>query len=133
MKYTECRLTDELFTFVAHDGFERMWNVSAIQRAVVENRLEPRDRLMLGITDDMANHIAKFNGIEAHHLSSIDDERLKVPVMCLELPKGTHIMIDGNHRVVAAHRRGIQALPAMMFTLGMLKPYEVEGIHRRVE
>ena len=128
MKTLECRLTDELFSFASHDGFERTWNASAIQRAVMENRLEPRDRFMIDITDDLANHIAQFNGIESHHLPTIDEERLKVPVMCLELPEGTHIMIDGNHRVVVAHKRGIKALPAMMFELQALKPYELEDL-----
>lgn len=132
MKVFECRLTDELFSFIGDDGFTRIWNASEVARAVMEGRLEPKDRFKLDLTDELVAHVAAFNGVEAYHLPTIDEDRLQTPVMCVELPEGTHIIIDGNHRVVVAHKRGLKTLPALMFTQASIEPYEVEGLPPKV-
>lgn len=131
MNVFECGLTDQIFSFFGDDGCEYHWNASKIIEALNNDKLTPLARLSIDITDDIYEHVSKKNGIEAHHLVTIDEERLKVPVLFVEFPgkpDPTHVLIDGNHRLVAAYHRGLRKLPAVAFALEDLKPYEVQGI-----
>lgn len=129
MNARDCDLTDQIFSFFGSDGGEFHWNISKILEAVATDKLKPLSCFPLEITEDIYNHVSNNNGIEGYHLVTIDEERLKDPVLFVEFPGGpspTHVLIDGNHRLVAAYRRGLRKLPTKAFELHQLKPYQVE-------
>ena len=131
MKVLECGLTDQIFSFFGEDGSEYHWNASKIIEAMNNDRLEPMLRVETDITDDIYEHVSKKNGIEEHHLVTIDEARLEVPVILVEFPGNppTHVLIDGNHRLVARYRRGLRKISTAVFSKAQLVPFQIEDMN----
>lgn len=131
MKVLECGLTDQIFSFFGEDGCEYHWNASKIIEALNNDKLTPLARLYLDITDEIYEHVSKKNGIEEHHLVTIDEARLEVPVILVEFPGNppTHVLIDGNHRLVARYRRGLRNIKTAVFSKAQLVPFQIEDMN----
>ncbi len=135
MKFSECGLTDEIFSFVSEStGQEFHWNTTKVQEALAAGTIEPVAHMYLDITDADYLHISLHNGIEEDHLINISPERLKIPVIFVEFPPDehdpdpSHVLIDGNHRLVKTYREGKRRIGAVIFDVETLKPFLVEDI-----
>lgn len=128
MKVSECGLIDQIFSFITDEGKEYHWNTTKVQQALDAGRLTRPDVIPLPITQDLYEHVRTHNGIESSHLTKVTDERLGVPVFFVEFPdepEPSHVLADGNHRLVAAYERGRRDIPAYIFTLKEMQPFEV--------
>ena len=90
--------------------------------------------MYLDITDADYLHISLHNGIEEDHLINISPERLKIPVIFVEFPPDdhdpdpSHVLIDGNHRLVKTYRDGKRRIGSVIFDVETLKPFLVEDM-----
>ena len=134
MKSSECDKYDKVFTFRADSGETYHWNATKIADAFTAGRLEPVCHMYLDITEADYLHICLNNGIEEDHLINISPERLKIPVIFVEFPPDehdpdpSHVLIDGNHRLVKTYREGKRRIGAVIFDVETLKPFLVEDI-----
>lgn len=117
----------ETFSFKGHDGRDYHWLVTLVQLAVVERALSPK-RLRLAITDELYEIVLRCNGVDESVLPNISEDRLRVPVLVVAMPEGTHVLIDGSHRLVESYRRGRREINAFEFTLEQLEPYELRNL-----
>jgi len=101
----------ETFRWNDGDGSQWLFNVSAIN-AHIDAHPEQWEPIDLGIDYDLYAHCAK-NGVEQWKLDRIDAATCR-PVLAAERGDGSHILIDGNHRVVARWRAGFAEIPAYM-------------------
>ncbi len=134
MKSSECDKHDEVFTFRALTGETYHWNATKIAAAFAAGRIEPVCHMYLDITEADYLHVCLNNGIEEDHLLTITPERLRLPVLFAEFPAAegeeypSHVLIDGNHRLVQTYRNGGRRIPAVVFAVEDLKPYLVEDL-----
>lgn len=61
-----------------------------------------------------------FSRINESHLGSVD---LSLPVILAEISPGSYNLIDGNHRVLKAHRLGIETIHAYKLTAHQHIPF----------
>lgn len=103
------RATDQVFTHESLDDskFQRSWNVGAIMRVLMDmfeqGQIEP---IWVQIDAGFIPCCWKDRGIEKHRLARLTPDALKVPVLFMAEPDGTHLMLDGTHRYVYAHTIG---------------------------
>jgi hypothetical protein len=134
MKSSECDKYDEVFTFRADSGETYHWNATKIADAFEAGRLEPVCHMYLDITEADYLHVCLNNGIEEDHLLTITPERLRLPVFFAEFPAAegeehpSHVLFDGNHRLVQTYRKGGRRIAAVIFAVGDLTPYLVEDL-----
>lgn len=135
MRFAECSLHDEIFSWVSETTAQQFhWNTTKIQEALAAGTIEPVCHMYLDITDADYLHVSLKNGIEEDHLIDISPERLKVPVIFVEFPpdehdpEPSHVLIDGNHRLVKTYRNGGRRIGAVVFDVEILKPYLVEDM-----
>ena len=134
MKHTECDRLDEVFTFHADSGETYHWNATKIAEAFAAGAIEPLCNMYLDITEADYLHVCLNNGIEEDHLLTITPERLNMPVLFAEFPAAegeeypSHVLFDGNHRLVQTYRNGGRRISAVVFAVEDLKPYLVEDL-----
>lgn len=132
MKHTECDSLDEVFTFQSDAGATYHWNATKIANAFASGKIEPLCHMYLDITEADYLHICLNNGIEEDHLLTITPERLRLPVFFAEFPAAegeehpSHVLFDGNHRLVQTYRNGGRRIGAVVFDVAVLTPYLVE-------
>ncbi len=134
MKSSECSKYDEVFTFRALTGETYHWNATKIAEAFAAGAIEPLCNMYLDITEADYLHVCLNNGIEEDHLLTITPERLRLPVLFAEFPAAegeeypSHVLIDGNHRLVQTYRNGGRRISAVVFAVEDLTPYLVEDL-----
>lgn len=134
MKSSECDKQDEVFTFRADSGETYHWNATKIADAFAAGLIEPVCHMYLDITEADYVHICLNNGIEEDHLLTITPERLRLPVLFAEFPAAegeehpSHVLFDGNHRLVQTYRNGGRRIAAVIFAVEDLTPYLVEDL-----
>lgn len=134
MKVAECGPKDELFSFIADTGEEYHWNATQIVAAFEAGTIEPVANMYLDITEADYIHVSLKNGIEEDHLIHITPERLRVPVVFVEFPEKvpdegpSHVLIDGNHRLVQTYRNGGRRIAAIIFEFDTVAPFLIEDM-----
>lgn len=134
MRSSECDTHDEVFTFRAVSGETYHWNATKIADAFAAGRIEPVCHMYLDITEADYVHVCLNNGIEEEHLLTITPERLRLPVLFAEFPVAegeehpSHVLFDGNHRLVQTYRNGGRRIAAVIFAVEDLTPYLVEDL-----
>ncbi len=134
MRSSECDTHDEVFTFRADSGETYHWNVTKIADAFAAGRIEPVCHMYLDITEADYVHVCLNNGIEEEHLLTVTPERLRLPVLFAEFPVAegeehpSHVLFDGNHRLVQTYRNGGRRVAAVIFAVEDLTPYLVEDL-----
>lgn len=90
-------------TLVLHVATDRLAKYLAAARSV--KAVEITDQLL---------HVARWkNGVEPQQLAALAAAPLSmVPAILLDMGDGTHVLADGNHRVLDWHRRGMVRFPA---------------------
>lgn len=137
MKLADCGPRDEIFSFATEDGTTHYhWNVTKIIAAIFDGNLEALAYTYLDITQADYIHVCLSNGIEEDHLLRIPPERMKVPIIYAEFPPGdgeehpSHVLLDGNHRLVQTYRDGGRKIGAAIFDHEALKPFLVDDLMR---
>jgi hypothetical protein len=119
---------DQVFTFTAFDTNETVHvNVSKLSRALHENDV-PKARFgMMVLYEELHQMILKQQGIERDHLDSIPlDDVAFEPAIVVEDKNNTHIIVDGNHKIVKAYEIGLRRRPAFFVPRESLTPFLYE-------
>ena len=118
--------------------FTHIDDVTGIQIDVAIDRLNAhiRARCIKGLFDpvpiNVEHHIAEYfinnRGIEPHRLKRIRSEDFLNPILFATTPKGTHLLLDGHHRYVAAAMAGKATLPAFVVPERVWRKFLIEGM-----
>jgi hypothetical protein len=102
----ECGPADQVFTFNKRGGKTMTFCVSRLEamHAAGQGEWEDWD---VPIREDDARMIARDRGIERHRLDTMPESRIDVPGLGVREQDGGLVMVDGNHRYLARHRRGL--------------------------
>jgi hypothetical protein len=114
----------EVFSFTDTDGSVRHWNVTAIQQAVMDGSLREFEMTNVYVTPECAA-AAMRGGVEEARIQTAAT-RLLVPILVVIDHDGAAIIIDGNHRVIAAQRKGDDTVRALIFQISALRAYEID-------
>ena len=111
MKIRDCQRTDQTFTHIDtdFDGKVRHFNTTALAEWALCTGQEVHE---IEVEADKAEWISKNHGVEQAKLTAITATTLNDPILFACWPDGTHLLIDGNHRYVAAAALGRKSLPA---------------------
>lgn len=116
---------DEMFTWSPHDG-----PVLHFATTRLVDYLESTKAPVIEVELDqaLADHCVHKHGVGPGHLPRITPGRLKEPCVLLAWPDGTHVVADGNHRVVARHLLGLPTFPAWMVEERVWRRFTIEGV-----
>ena len=110
--------TDETFVFREDSTGDMLYfGISAMERFAKKyaGRCEQCQMMKAPITGELIRIINERAGIERAHLDRMPDERLRDPVMGVEWDDGTVTIVDGNHRLMKLHQRGIALVNMYLF------------------
>lgn len=136
MKKADCGLHDQIFSFVAEGTGEHYhWNITKARDAFTAGELTPVANMYLDIAEADYIHVCLHNGIEEDHLLNITQEQLRIPLLLAEFPPAeatngepSHVVIDGNHRLVQTYRLGGRRMAALIFDVADLAPFLVDEL-----
>jgi hypothetical protein len=94
-------------------GIERCFSVDHMRFEIMRFQLKPWG---IVLSDQFVNGILKHGGVDEEGLARHSDEKLKEPGIVLEWSHGTHVVADGNHRMVKAYRRGWPTFPCFILS-----------------
>lgn len=100
---------DQMFTHEDCDDAktQRSWNVSAIMRVMLDmfeqGEIEP---VLVPMDAHFAEYCRHHRGVEPHRLNRLTPEALRTPILMLQLPDDTYLLMDGTHRYVYAQSIG---------------------------
>lgn len=123
MLMCECSLLDEIFSHEDNEGVTRHFNPSAMLRAIIDLKVFPICQ-MIDLSTDLVESIESNHGVEQDRLDKILD-RLDNPIVIIKFEDQTHLVIDGNHRVVKRWRLGKDDAPAFIFEPGQWEDFLV--------
>lgn len=127
MEMKDCAMTDEIFSFQGDDGIDYVWNTTKLYEAVVSGKVKA-EKVLIPVDSGLSTHVASRNGVNITHAMTISKDRLSVPLLAVEMPDRTSILVDGNHRVVRAWTEGVTELPGYVVLLEDARPYEVAWV-----
>lgn len=102
MTLDQCSPMDQSFTHVTLDNELTIFNTSAIDRHLRHKLVTPE---WIKIIREQVETVVKNHGVEPEHMKRLNDDCLSRPCIFVEWRDGTHILVDGNHRLVYAHLR----------------------------
>lgn len=110
------------------DGVVRHFNVTAMlaaYREYVGRGWAREDTVDLGI--EWVRDMPTLRGVDVLKAQSMPVSLLNVaPVALLqEMPDGTYLLVDGNHRSYARYDRGLFYVPAVIFSVDTLEHFLV--------
>lgn len=79
-------------------------------------KVKPRG---IALGDKFVEEMIRRSGVEERRLREQEDDKLFEPGIVLEWSNGTHIVADGNHRMVRAYRMGAKMFPCFILTKSM--------------
>lgn len=134
MELSDCLPFDELFTHIEDGtGKVRHFNPSAMYRELPE--LLPQGRVK-AITAEMDKsfiaHILAKCGVDDEKLGRMKEPYLSVPVIGVDMPDGTVLMVDGHHRLVVLAAKGVETYRMYLFPIGEWERFLVTvpgGVH----
>jgi hypothetical protein len=115
---------DEMFTFSPNDGDPKHF---ATTRLVAYLKSSGAQVCAVDLDEALVAHVARKHGIEPGHLTKTLD-RVEEPCVFLDYGDGTHIVADGNHRVVARHLLGMKTVPAWLVPKKVWQRFLIEGV-----
>lgn len=99
-------------------------DVAALRSALGNKSFKGADLRFMGIPKDLYDQILEQQGIEQDHLARITpDAAAHEPALILEETPQSHIIIDGNHRIIKAYQIGLRSKPAIFVTPEAIAPF----------
>lgn len=80
------------------------------------------------LTQHLFDRVTRQNGIEPGHLNTLTLERLAEPVVFADLDDGTHMLVDGSHRLVGRALLRMSYVPAYIAPSRLWRRFEITGV-----
>lgn len=118
---------DILFTHVdEHTGKNTVFHVTGLLDDPKYKKLPATN---VNVDHKFAALLPDLRGLEPHRLNRLWGVPTAAfePLPFVEMPDGTHLMVDGSHRYYVAHRRGEDWVPAKLVKPKLWRKYIVTG------
>lgn len=135
MRWQDLPLSAILFThFEEATGEQTDIAVSEIEKNIEYFQLE---EVLIPIIPAHAELCLAIRGIEDHRLKRLMQHAVQTmgrahplfsPIMLAEWPGGTHLIIDGSHRYVAAYKLGYKLILAKAAPQALWRHFQVKGL-----
>lgn len=79
------------------------------------------------IDKDHALFCLEYRGIEKHRLFPLLMEPIREPIVVAITDDETHLILDGNHRYVAAAMRNLRSIQAKILPMRICEQHIIEG------
>lgn len=100
----------EIFIHEDQEGVVRGFNVTAITQKIVRGK---HAMCKMPVDKPLHDFMMANGGVEESHVM-VAMKNLHKPIIVLHFKDDTCIVVDGNHRVVARHRAGLDHVNAFM-------------------
>lgn len=108
------RHLEEVFRWTdAKTGDRWLFLVGRIQ-AVIDAGHTVDGPITVEILEHQYQHVIERNGVEAERVARLDPSRRDKPVLFADMGDGTHVLIDGNHRVARRWQDGLRDVEAYL-------------------
>jgi hypothetical protein len=133
MKATELGLTDEVFTHISdEDGRQTTYAVTALIKRCQQGDI-PKAKVPVEAAH--AQYCVERRGVEKERLQALfaHPAWLTQPMLFIEMPDGSHLLVDGTHRYTLAFAVGVPELIAYMIPWSVAKEFIVEDAPQTTE
>lgn len=121
------QVKDQIFTFISSETDKTIHvNVTKLVMAIDAKGVKSSFRFM-ALTEHLYQLILTKQGVERAHIDKniSYDEAAYDPAVILE-DGDTHIIVDGNHKIVKAFEMGLRRRPAIFVPYDEIDPYMYE-------
>lgn len=119
-------MSEKVFTWQNPDTLEEL--TIASDRITEWARLNFIEIVLTPVERKWALDFLDHRGIEQHRLERIQPEHLEEPIVYCAMPDGTHLLVDGHHRYVAAAIHDVQWIKSRILNYEQWSPFIVEGL-----
>jgi hypothetical protein len=113
---SDCKITDEVFTHIDHDGTVRHFNASAMLRSAKRYVESGKCEAMTAHLDQQfARFALEQRGIEQWKLDRLEEPYLSAPIISVQWKDGSVLTVDGHHRYVKKAQRGNTEVRMLLF------------------
>lgn len=116
MKLIDCDMMDELFSHVDHDGTKRCINATKLRLWAVAEKQYPI--IHFALTAEWVASIEEHRGLEQWKLDRLCSPYLHAPVLMVEMEDGTHLTVDGHHRMVKLFKSKLTETTGIILPVG---------------
>ena len=126
MKMSDCHDLDEVFTHEDPDtGVVRRFNATHMVRYAISHRFDPA---LVAVDENTVQFMRISRGIEAWKVKRLKEPYLSRPVLLVEYGDGTHLCVDGHHRIVRRWDDGLREVMAWIFPKGEWDQFVIEDM-----
>ena len=128
MRITECLPLDEIFTHIDEDdGTVRHINASAMARAVASLLSAGRvTQIDVWMDPEFVEYTRNRRGLEEWKLKRLCEPYLSRPLIGIDWPDGSVLLVDGHHRLVTLADKGLETYSMYRFPIGEWEVFLVE-------
>lgn len=114
---------EEAFFWTSANGARWVYLVRKIQQTIDAHPESFGAPILVGISADQYAHVMANQGVEEWRINRLTPQHRDRPVLFAEQGDGTHLLIDGNHRVVRRWRDGYRDALAYLLPLEFWHPH----------
>jgi hypothetical protein len=107
------------------DGKIRHFDVTSMWTAFLKD-MSIAQSFKLSIDQYMYDVIFGRHGIEEKKVESLPLSFDVLPIFVCHMPSDTHLIIDGNHRIIKFYRLGFRELPGAMFEQNIWEKFLID-------
>lgn len=133
MKSEDVSLLDEVFTHIdEHDRHQTSWNSTALFKRCQVGDI-PLGRVP--VDKEHAEFCVEHRGVEQDRIEVLvaNVEYLKKPILFVEMPDGSHLLVDGTHRYVVYYAMKLPTIACYMIPYAIAKDFIIEGLPQTTE
>jgi hypothetical protein len=129
LKMADIPLFDETFTHEADDGTQTTYAAAALFRFCEANP-DKVEKLLVPVDQEHADFMYSNRGVEEDRLRALVEkpEALKKPILFIQMPDLSVLLVDGTHRYVLYYHVGCPSIPAYMVPWEIGKNFIIEDI-----
>ncbi|MCO5157922.1 MAG: hypothetical protein M9945_14430 [Aquamicrobium sp.] len=123
MRYQDMDPLDVVFSLVDDKtGKTTHINVTALAKSW---KTKARPIVTIEVEPAIAEYFVQKRGIEQHRVDRLMGEEIKEPLLLLHWIDGSHLLVDGHHRYVAASLKGQTELKARLVPKSVWSKYVI--------
>lgn len=115
---------DQVFTFIDADTGDAIHvSITRLGEGLDQRRIGGTEFRFMALTEQLYTLILEKQGVERQHVETVSpDVAAYDPALVLE-DGDTHIIVDGNHKIVKAYEMGLRRRPAIFIPYSEIGPY----------
>lgn len=115
---------EQTFTFVTHDSITIHVAVDRLNAFLEGIKFEPNAVDLPSLYELVITRMA----VDEEHVKKITYGDITYPVTLIDMDDGTHILVDGTHRVVKFYRDGLPRILGWAVPSKIWRKFEISGV-----